>query len=308
MAELMDEVLPSAVGREETLQAGPGVTLHVEHFPAQGETRLVVVALHGYAAHLGNYRHVAATLAKAGIATTYFDCRGHGRSTGPRGHCRRFEQYIDDLGLVVAGARAAHPGLPWALLGHSHGALIAVEAVLRGRLRPDRLVLAAPHLGLRMKVPAWKRLLAPLLSLVWPGLALASGLRAEEVTRNPAAIERHRTDPLIHHVATSRWFIESRRAQAHARGAAATLAIPTFLLVAGADRIVDNDAIAAFAAATPAVLTVRRYEGLYHELFVEPEWQQVVADISHWLAGSPGARPDPREAKDDSPAILEPSP
>jgi alpha-beta hydrolase superfamily lysophospholipase len=300
----MTPVPLSLHGAEETLDAGAGVTLHLEHFAAQGEPRMVVVALHGYAAHIGNYRHVALTLAEAGIATTYFDCRGHGRSSGARGHCVRFEEYIADLERVVARARAAHPELPWALLGHSHGALIAVEAVLKGRLRPDRLVLAAPHLGLRMKVPAWKLLLAPVMSLLWPGLALASGLRAEEVTRNPEAIERHREDTLIHHVATSRWFIEARRAQAHARGAAATLATPTLLLVAGADRIVDNDAIAAFADAAASVLTVRRYEGLYHELFVEPEWPQVLADISHWLCASPQAAPDPREAKDETPAIL----
>jgi lysophospholipase len=300
--------LPSAVGREETLEAGGGVTLHVEHFAAQGEARFLVVAVHGYAAHLGGYRHVAAALAAAGIASTYFDCRGHGRSTGSRGHCRRFGEYLDDLALVVARAREARPGLPWALLGHSHGGLIAAEAVLQGRLEPDRLVLAAPHLGLRMKVPAWKLSLAPLMSLVWPGLAMASGLRPEEVTRNPAAVERVRTDPLVHHVATSRWFMEARQAQAHARGAAATLATPTLLLVAGGDRIVDNDAITAFAEAAARVLTVRRYEALYHELFLEPEWPQVVADISHWLLASPPETPDPREATDDSPAILHSSP
>jgi alpha-beta hydrolase superfamily lysophospholipase len=294
--------------REETLTAPRGIGLHLEHFAPRGTPRSVLVTVHGYAAHAGLYRQVGATFAAAGIATTAFDCRGHGRSTGRRGHCRRFTDYVDDLELVVAAARAAHPELPWGLLGHSHGALIALEAVLAGRLRPDRLVMAAPYLALTMKVPAWKLALAPLISLLWPSLAMASGIPAEDVSRNPEAVERQRTDPLIHHVATSRWFLEARGAQARARAAAAGLATPTLMLIAGRDRIVDNTAAEDFALAAAPVTTVRRYEHLFHELLVEPEWPEVLADISHWLCAPPQPRAHPPEASDKTPAIIQPSP
>ena len=304
----MDRTPTLAADREETLAAEGDITLHVEHFAPRGEARGVVVALHGYAAHVGSYRHAAASLAAAGLATTSFDCRGHGRSGGPRGHCRRFGEYIDDLELVVARARIAHPGVPWALLGHSHGALIALEAVLTGRLRPDGLVLAAPMLIRKLKVPVWKLAIAPVASLLCPRLALASGLLAEDVTRDPEEIERQRKDPLIHHVATPRWFREAGRALAHARGAAATLATPTLLLMAGEDKIVDNAAMDAFARAAGAILTVRRYEGLYHDLFVEPEWPQVLADISHWLCALPQAARAAPEATAETPAILQTPP
>jgi alpha-beta hydrolase superfamily lysophospholipase len=107
--------------------------------------RLVLVTVHGFGAYCGLYRHVAGALLARGIAVTQFDCRGHGRSEGRRGHVDRFDDYHADLNLVVRRARERVPGVPWALMGHSLGGLIALDHVLRRQSQPqaDRLVLAA---------------------------------------------------------------------------------------------------------------------------------------------------------------------
>jgi alpha-beta hydrolase superfamily lysophospholipase len=75
--------------------------------------------------------------------------------------------------------------------------------------------------------------------------------------------------------------------------------------VAGEDRLVDNAATLAFAEAAPGAVTMRRYEALFHELFLEPEWPQVVADLCAWLCA-----PAPAEEKATSevPAILQARP
>ena len=73
------------------------------------------------------------------------------------------------------------------------------------------------------------------------------------------------------------------RAQARIRREASELTVPTLLLLAGDDRIVANDANHAFARGAGAVVEVRTYDSLFHEMFLEPEADVVVADIASWL-------------------------
>ena len=91
-------------------------------------------------------------------------------------------------------------------------------------------------------------------------------------------------DPLVHHVATARWFAEATAAQQRILATAAQLDVPTLLLLAGADRIVVNDASSALAARAPSFIQLHRFDGLFHELFLEPEWPEVVAEIRAFLA------------------------
>jgi alpha-beta hydrolase superfamily lysophospholipase len=62
--------------------------------------------------------------------------------------------------------------------------------------------------------------------------------------------------------------------------------LPTLLMWAGADRCVAPAGSAAFATAAPAaVVQSRCFDGLAHEIFNEPEREQVLAHLLGWLAG-----------------------
>jgi len=269
---------------EESLSAG-GVALHVEHFCPAVPARLVLVTVHGFGAHCGIYRHVAGALVARGIAVTQFDCRGHGRSQGRRGHVDRFDDYHDDLCLVVRRARERTPGVPWALMGHSLGGAIVLDHVLRQQSQPqaDRLVAVAPWLELKMKVSVPKRAAADFFSRLKPTLTTGNGIKAEDVSRSPEVVANFFRDPLVHHVATAGWFASVLRTQAALRTIAGQLAVPTLLLVAGRDRIVSTEAALAFAQAAGSAVEVRRYQDLYHEIFLEPERERVLSDVANWL-------------------------
>lgn len=297
---------PPAPDLEEVLTTN-GAKLHVEHFRPQGPPGGALVSVHGFAAHCGLYRHVGAALAAHGIAVTQFDCRGHGRSDGRRGYVRRFDDYLSDLEVVMARARTV-AGLsaqqPLALMGHSHGATVALDYVLSGRGKPDRLVLATPYLALKMRVPGYKRLLARLVGQVWPTLTMGNEIRPQDVSRNPAVIENFDKDPLVHRVATPRWYLEVLAAQARIIAAADRLHVPTLLLVVGQDRIVSTETALTFARAAGPRVTVRQYDTLFHELFLEPEREQVVTDIAAWLTAPPSQQSDVDQARVNVPGIL----
>jgi alpha-beta hydrolase superfamily lysophospholipase len=273
-----------APDREEEL-AVPDGALHVEHFLPAGPAAGLVVCVHGFDAHCGSYRHVGAKLAAEGFAAALFDCRGNGRSTGRRGHVTRFDQYSSDLAAVVQAARKLTPAGPLILLGHSQGGTIVLHTVLRDLLgaRPDRMILATPWLGLTMPVPWWKRAASPVFARIWPTLTMASGIQSADLSRDPAVVEAHEKDPLVHHVASARWFEEALAAQAGIRAASMPLQVPTLVLVVGHDKIVSTEATLAFAEKAGAAVALRRYEGLFHELFLEPERDQVLADVVSWL-------------------------
>jgi len=267
-----------------TLKSHDGTQLHVvwraaTRLPVRG----VVVMLHGFSTHVGLLEETARYLADHGLVVYGFDCRGHGESTGRRGYVKRFGDFRADLGLVIGEVRARYPTLPLALFGHSHGATIALDFALRTEAPPAALILVCPFLALALRVPWYKRLPAGLLNLIWPTLALGNGLDPTILARDAAVRARLGADPLIHHVATARWFHEVQAAQAAIQARAAELRVPTWMGLAGADRLVDNGAALAFARAAAPAVTVNVYADASHELLLDEAKHQVRSDIATWV-------------------------
>jgi alpha-beta hydrolase superfamily lysophospholipase len=274
---------------EETVPARDGTKLHVEHFLPAGPPQGVLVFTHGFSAHIGNFRHVGGAFADAGLAATFFDCRGHGKSEGRRGYVQRFSDFEDDLTLMIERAQARHPNLPLALAAHSQGATVTLDLLMRDaavRSAVKAVGVAAPFLALKLKVPLFKLALAKVMGRMWPTLTMGNELAGEDLSRNPDVIVGVALDPLVHHAATPRWFNELRATQARVVAAAKELRTPTFMQIAGQDRIVSNDVDLAFAREAGSIVEVKVYDNLFHEMFLEPERDEVIADLVRWITGA----------------------
>jgi alpha-beta hydrolase superfamily lysophospholipase len=277
-----------------TLTTADGLTLHLQPGPAAAPPlRGTVLIVHGLGEHIGRYAHVMAHLAAQGWATLGYDHRGHGRSGGPRGGLAADNSLLTDLGAVIAHTRPTHAG-PLVLLGHSMGGLVAGRYVAEG-LAPqpapwwqpvDALVMSSPALDPGMN--ALQKLLLAVAAPLAPDRALGNGLKPEWVCSDPAVVRAYIADALVHDRITPRLvrFIVAGGQLVLQRAPAWTL--PTLLLYAGADRCVAPRGSDAFAAAAPpARVTARRYDGLAHEIFNEPDQARVLADLSDWLATLP---------------------
>ena len=65
---------------------------------------------------------------------------------------------------------------------------------------------------------------------------------------------------------------------------AAHWTVPTLLMYAGDDRLLNPDGSRRFAAAAPAgVVTAKCFDGLYHEIFNELDAAPVFAELKRWL-------------------------
>ena len=251
-------------------------------------THSAVLIVHGLGEHSGRYDSLAKWFATHGYAVRSYDQRGHGRTPGQRGALRHSDDLLKDLTAVYENY-AAQSGRHPLLLGHSMGGLVALRAVLDGRVEPSGLVLSSP--ALRSFEPLWLRRLAAVLARVSPNLPLRNGLPVDALSHDIKVVEEYRTDPLRTRWITPRLADFIFRAGASSIADAWRLRVPSLLLAAGSDRLVDPSGSRDFANGAWAThqLTSRFFDTLFHELFNETETgrHQVLAQLADWLRRLP---------------------
>ena len=268
-----------------TFVALDGDNIAIQDWPLEpGKTlRAVVIVVHGLGEHAGRYDPVARRLNDWGFAVRGYDQYGHGESGGPRGGLPSETRLLDDLADIVDSTRSRmEPKTPLILLGHSLGGLVAARFVSLA-LRPvDGLVLSSPALDPGFSFV--QQLLLAVLPKIAPNLRVGNGLDPTLLSHDPAVVAAYCADTLVHDR------ISGRLARFIADAGPATVAlaaawkVPTLLLYAGADKLVNPAGSRAFAAAAPKqVLTARCFGTLYHEIFNELEAEPVFATLKQWL-------------------------
>ena len=268
-----------------TFTATDGDNIAVQDWPRAAGTALrgVVVLVHGLGEHAGRYDNLAQRLNAWGFAVRGYDQYGHGESGGPRGGLPADDRLLVDLADIIDSARnRMEKGVPLILLGHSMGGLVAAQFVAQA-LRPvEALVLSSPALDPGLS--AVQKMLVAILPKVVPNLQVSNALDATKISHDPAVVKAYQSDRLVHDR------ICARLARFIADGGPATVAaapgwkVPTLLIYAGADALVNPAGSRAFSAAAPqAVVTTRCFDGLYHELFNELDAEPVFAELKGWL-------------------------
>jgi alpha-beta hydrolase superfamily lysophospholipase len=247
-------------------------------------SRGAVLIVHGLGEHSGRYQRLATWFNQRGYAVRGYDQRGHGQSPGQRGAIRHGDDLLSDLATVYQDYAARLAVAPL-VFGHSMGGLVAARAVLDGRIVPPALMLSSP--AMRSWEPAWMVRLGHRLARVAPNLPLRNGLAFERLSHDAAVVAAYRRDPLRTGWITPRLADFIFRAGRACIADAGTLAVPTLLLVADSDELVDPSGSRDFsrAAAATGLLTTRFFSMLYHELFNEtdPGRGQVLKQLGEWL-------------------------
>lgn len=269
----MRQVDDPTVAASESVAAA----LHVRHWAATDEPWARVLIVHGIGEHSGRYERTGRLMAAAGLDVSAFDLRGHGLSGGRRVYVRRWDDFLDDVEAQLAPLRS--PGLPVVLFGHSMGALIALTYACSGRPAPDLLVLSAPPL--RASVPAWQRVLAPIIGRVVPNAVIANPIDGDQLARDPAVGVAYFADPLVQPRSTARLGAELFAAMKRGRSGLDRLHVPT-LVIHGGDDVLVPTAGSEPLGKLPGVER-RVLPNLRHETLNEPEGPEVVAGIVEWL-------------------------
>ncbi|WP_330460926.1 lysophospholipase [Streptomyces sp. NBC_00820] len=259
--------------REHPL-AGTRGALAVHEWPHPAPRLLVLVA-HGYGEHAGRYGELADVLTGHGAAVYAPDHVGHGRSAGERVLIEDFEDVVTDLHRVAGPARAAHPGLPLVVLGHSMGGLIAARYAQRYGDEVSALILSGPVIG------AWKL----------PGRLLAldeipdTPISPAALSRDPAVGAAYAADPLVWHGPMKRPTLQAfvRTLETVAEGGDIG-PLPLLWLHGDDDRLVPlPGSRVGVERLSDGRATERIYAGARHEVFNETNRAEVFADVTRFL-------------------------
>ncbi|MGN6550571.1 MAG: alpha/beta fold hydrolase [Pararhizobium sp.] len=269
--------------------------------------RGTIVLLHGRNETIEKYFETIADLTALGFWVATFDWRGQGGSgrllKDPlKGHVGRFAHYEKDLELFLEQIVLPDTRLPFFIVAHSTGGLVALSTAPRLGNRIERMVLTAPFVELSGQALGRQAIAVLMRSLCLAGLGrlgvgtykhpapfAGNGLTSDErrFARNNAIITQAPALELGR--PTARWLTESFAAmhRVNEQGFLETIRVPTLILAAGRDPIVPLAALEAmdrrFRAGHLAPI-----DGARHELFQERDIyrDQVMAAIEAFIPGS----------------------
>jgi acylglycerol lipase len=274
---------------EASFTGGGGLRIAWRSWLPPGRPRALVVVVHGAGEHGGRYEDVAAALVSAGYGVYALDHRGHGRSEGRRALIERVDHAVADLDQLVGLARDANPEAQVFLLGHSMGGLIALRYALAHQDRLAGLILSGPLAAIE-DVPAALRLIGRVLSAVAPGAPLIA-VDPELVSRDPAVVAAYRSDPLVHHgKLPARTAAEIADAVERFPATVGDIHLPTLVLYGTADGLCPPaGSVMLGERMGSSDITLKAYDGLFHEILNEPERAAVLDDVLAWLDARVGA-------------------
>ena len=266
------------------ISAADGTMLFVTDYllPA-AQARGSVVILHGLGEHSGRYRQLAGFFNACDLSVRCYDHRGHGRSQGKRGDVNHGDPMMQDAEIIVDDFSTRFVTPPF-LFGHSMGALFAARLALSRRTQLRGLILSSPALALRLS--AFQARCLPLLHRLAPSLAVPNGLAPQWLSHDVNVVAAYKADPLVQRGISARLLRSILSSIDYCQAHAGTLAVPTLMLVAGDDRLVDAAGSQRFfAQLPPALAQMQVYDGMYHELFNESDARRPFGDLRAWLDG-----------------------
>jgi acylglycerol lipase len=247
---------------EQTFAAPDGLQLFYRAWLPDGEPVEAVAMLPGYGDHSARLAAVGEHLAEHG-----------------------FDEYLADTAIFFDLVKESAPRERVTLFGHSFGGLIALTYVERDPKGPVGLILSAPFLKLRIKVPEWRTRFVQLAAKLTPTSPIPNPVKGEMLSRDPEVAAAYEDDPLVDNLATVGWADEALKAQARAKRRAETLTGPLLVVYTPDDPVSDPAAIESFVEKVTAKdKTVLRYDGYLHEMYNDVGKEAVLADIQDWLA------------------------
>lgn len=282
--------LPSESGiwmTDSAIHTYDGLELPLRAWRPKGQTKAVLIALHGFNDYGKSWETPGQFWASQGLATYAYDQRGFGQTDQP-GLWHGGQTLVEDLKDVVTLLRRRHPGLPVFVVGESMGGAVAMIAMADSEPPLiDGLILSAPAvwgrstMNLASRTGLWALSHSvPWLRLSGKGLNIKASDNMEmlrALSKDPLVIKETRIDA-IHGLVD---LMDS------AQAAAGNIRVPTLVLYGEKDEIVPpeaTDKMIAHLHHPGDFLSVAIYPQGYHMLMRDLQAEIVLKDVVAWVA------------------------
>ena len=262
-----------------------GLTIYYQCWLPDDSLKAVLLVVHGLAEHSGRYKNLVDYFVPKGYAVWTLDHMGHGKSEGARCYVDRFSDYIVDLKTFVDIVHKHQPQVRVFLVGHSMGGALATAYAVEHQRELTGLIVSGPILVPTTSVSPALLAMVGLISALLPTMGV-SVIDATALSRDQAVVAAYVNDPLVF-----RGRIPARTGGELAKTwktlpkRMPEIQLPVLIMHGSGDRLADPQGSELLHERTGSPdKTLKLYEGLYHEIFNEPEHNQVMGDVEEWLA------------------------
>lgn len=244
--------------------------------------RASLMLIHGLGEYCERYEHVIQAFNKISVNVYTFDLRGHGHSTGERAFITDLDEYREDVENIY---RSIPKDLPFFVLGHSMGGLIAVHFLLFNERNDVRgVILSGSALEAGEDVTPIKQRVIRLLAKVSPKIKTVK-LNPDDISRSKETVETYKNDPLIYHGGGKAGLavalldgIESQKQRF------TQFDYPVLIMHGGEDKITNPEGSKLlYTQANSTDKTLKIWDGALHEIFNETNQDEVIAYTVAWL-------------------------
>jgi alpha-beta hydrolase superfamily lysophospholipase len=215
-----------------------------------------------------------------------FDLRGHGRSGGARGHTPSLEAYMQDIRQFFQLMTQRYPHIPHFLYGHSLGGLLALAYAIQSGAGLRGVMVTGAGLRDSLQEQKAKLALVKLLAPILPTMTIHSGLDSATLSRDPEIVEAYRNDPLVHYNITVGFGRAGLKAIDFCFAHAKEFPVPLLMIHGKGDKITycsGSEEFAKLVREAGGNVTLKIWDGLYHEVHNEPEKAEVFQLMIEWL-------------------------
>jgi alpha-beta hydrolase superfamily lysophospholipase len=260
-----------------------GVSLYGKSWTPDNPVRAVIIMIHGIGEHSGCYAQWAEKFVNKSYGFFAFDLRGHGRSSGKRGHAS-IKDMESDLKWVIKTVRRKYPKIPVILYGHSMGGQIALSYAIDKRVKVQGIVASSPWLRLAHPPSAFIIRLAKQASRIFPGVTVSTGIKREELFFEGVVQKSTKTDPLLHKKISLKLFTDLWQNSERILCSKHKLNVSLLLMHGKSDPLTSCQATNTFAQNSGKHTEFKQWNGMYHDLHEDVNNEIVFQYVEKWIS------------------------
>ena len=251
--------------------------------------RGVIIAVHGMNDYAGAFALAGPFWAERGFSVYAYDQRGFGRSPAP-GRWPGGDALRQDLRAVIAAVRAAEPGLPVFVVGHSMGCAVILTAMRAAPLDADGVILGAPGVWGGAGMPILYRATLNLAAAFAPGKTLTGERAGRQASDNIDFLRAMYEDPLVIKDTRLDAVLGVERLMGEAYGAADEVSGDILILTGEKDEIIPPKLQRRIAERLGGAVENRVFPDSWHMVFADLGREQVLEAAIRWIEQSPARR------------------
>ena len=271
---------------ESKWEGNDGITFFMQGWEPDTDPKALIALVHGLGEHTGRYIHVGQAMAAAGYALAGFDLRGHGKSGGARGHSSSLSAYMQDIRQFLELMAQRYAELPRFLYGHSLGGLLSLSYALQYGADLQGVIVTGAALRSSLQEQKAKLMMAKLLGTFMPTMTIQSGLDPTTISRDQGVVNAYVSDKLVHYSTSLGFGKAALSAIDLCFARAGEFTSPLLIMHGTADKLTypsGSEDFARLASEHNKDVTLKLWDGLYHELHNEPEKAEVFKVMVEWV-------------------------